>query len=425
MKNIELAKKYQDYMVSVRRHLHEHPELSDQEDETVKFICSELAKMGIPYVDVPHGGVLGTIEGPVPGKTVLLRADCDALPVQEKENLNNSRQVWSQNPGVMHACGHDAHTATLLGAAKILLDKKEEIRGKVILCFERGEEITGNVRYIFAYMEKNDIHVDSCFGLHVNVPLPAGMIAVNDTNALAGAFGFEITIEGQGGHGSRPDLSINPIDCFVAIYQRLEAIRLTRISPFLPASYSVGKLSAGKQGNVIPQTLTFSGTMRYYDDEAVNAFREELEHVVKTTCEAYHCTATFDRYSSPGFATVNDIECAQFARRVFAEELGADKVTQIEPAMGSESFSQYLKQWPGCFAFLGVHNPDKGTGASNHNERFDIDEDALAVGAACHATYALEFLKSDFPATHVQKYRYSECLKMLGRDRDLQELYGK
>ena len=423
MTNFETAKKYRDYMVYVRRYMHENPEPSGQEYETVKFIMSELDKMGIKYTEVENGGVLAEIEGKKPGKTVLLRADCDALPVLEKENLNCTRAVWSKKEGLMHACGHDAHTACLLGAAKILLEKQEEIEGKVILCFERGEEMAGSVKYIFAYMEKNNIHVDSCFGMHTNLPLETGKVAVNDTNALAGAFGFDITIEGQGGHGSRPDQAENPINCFLAIANRLEALRLEKISPFMPATYSIGKLSSGTQGNIIPQTLNFAGTMRYYDDEAVDTFRREFRSLVEKTCDAYNCKATFNNFAAPGFATVNDVECSVFARQAFAAELGEENVCQIEPQMGSESYSQYLKQWPGCFAFLGVHNPAKGTGAANHNERFDVDEDALPVGAACYATYAIQFLKSDFITTHNQKYKFSECLKMLGKEDDLKLLY--
>ena len=423
MTNFETAKKYRDYMVYARRYMHENPELSGQEYETVKFIMSELDKMGIKYTEVENGGVLAEIEGKKPGKTVLLRADCDALPVLEKENLNCTRQVWSKKEGLMHACGHDAHTACLLGAAKVLLEKQEEIEGKVILCFERGEEMAGSVKYIFAYMEKNNIHVDSCFGLHTNLPLETGKVAVNDTNSLAGSFGFDITIEGQGGHGSRPDQAENPINCFLAIANRLEALRLEKISPFMPATYSIGKLSSGTQGNIIPQTLNFAGTMRYYDDEAVEIFRREFRRLVEKTCRVYNCKATFNNFAAPGFATVNDVECSVFARQAFAAELGAENICQIEPVMGSESYSQYLKQWAGCFAFLGVHNPAKGTGAANHNERFDVDEDALPVGAACYATYAIQFLKSDFITTHNQKYKFSECLKMLGKEDDLKLLY--
>lgn len=423
MKNIDLTKKYQDYMVSARRYLHENPELSGPEFNTIRYIKDELEQMGIEYIEVENGGVLGFIRGKEGGKTVLLRADCDALPVLEKDNLTGTRCVWSKNEGVMHACGHDAHTAALLGAAKILPERQEEINGTVILCFERGEESAGSVKYIFAYLEKNGFHIDSCFGMHTNLPLPTGHIAVNDTSVCAGSFGFQVTIEGRGGHGSRPDEAENPIDCFVAIYQRLQSLRLAKLDPFQPATYSVGQLSSGVQGNVIPQTLTFSGTMRYFDDNALETFKAEFRHVVDSVCQAYHCTPSYDTFVASNFATVNDPECAAFAREIFAQELGADAATQIPPLMGSETYSLYLKQWPGCFGFLGVHDPAKGTGAANHNEKFDVDEDALATGAACHATYAIEFLKKDFTPTHAEKMTFSQCLERLGREADLKLLY--
>ena len=156
MTNFELAKKYEEYTIATRNYLHEHPELSNQEYETIKFIMAELEKMGVEYVEIPEGGVLATIRGTEDnGKSVMLRADCDALPVLEKENLNCTRKVWSKNPGVMHACGHDAHTAMLLGAAKVLSEKRDEIKGTIYLIFERGEEGTGNVRYIIPYCEKH------------------------------------------------------------------------------------------------------------------------------------------------------------------------------------------------------------------------------------------------------------------------------
>ena len=425
MNALNLTAKYEDYITGLRRWFHENPELSGKEYETIRKIDAELTAMGIEHTIVENGGILGWIHGKNPnGKTVLLRADCDALPVLEKENLNGTRACWSKNEGVMHACGHDAHTAMLLGAARALLDCQDELEGDVLLCFERGEESGGNVKYLFAYMEQQGIHVDSCFGLHANVPAPTGSIIINDTDTLAGSMGFEVTLEGQGGHGSRPDQANNPIDCFFAIYQRLEALRLTSIDPFKTCTYSVGSLHAGKQGNVIPQTLTFSGSMRCFDSEGVGmTFYKEFRHVIDCTAEAYHCKVRYDRYTLPGLATVNDIECSAFAKRILAEEFGADHILTAEPQMGSESFSQYLKQWPGVFGLLGVHNPEKGTGAANHNEAFDVDEAALKYGAAAHVKYAVEFLRSDFQTTHQEKLTFREILERQGRNADLEELY--
>lgn len=426
MKNLELANKYKEYIINLRRHFHENPELSGMEFKTIEKICQELDNMGIQYTVVENGGVLATIKGKVDnGKTVLLRADCDALPVLEKDNLGKNRTCWSKNPGVMHACGHDGHTAMLLGAAKVLLDKKDEIVGTVILCFERGEEAAGNVRYIFPYMEKNNIKVDSCFGMHVELGAPTGQIAINDVDVLAGSMSFKVTIEGSGGHGSRPDQANSPLDCFVAIYQRLQSLRITKIDPFQTCTYSVGELKGGIQGNIIPQKLTFGGTMRCFDTDGTGmTFYRELKKSIDAICVAYDCKVEYEKYSLPGFATVNDIECSQFATKVLGEELGQENVIKKEPLMGSESFSNYLKQWPGVFGLLGVNNPEKGTGAANHNEAFDIDEDALIIGSACHATYAIEFLKSDFVTTHKEKISFKDCLILSGREDEIEELYG-
>ena len=405
------AQKHFEYMRDCRRYLHENPELSGQEFNTIRFIKEELGKDGIEYVEVENGGVLGFIRGSREGKTVLLRADCDALPIQEKDNLKGNRCVWSKKDGVMHACGHDSHTAALLGAARILHDHQAELNGTVILCFERGEEFTGNCKYIFAYMEKNGIVPDICYGMHTDVTLETGKVAVDDSNALAGCMPFDITIEGRGGHGSRPDEADSPIDCFTAIYTRMQSLRLTAIAPTETATFSIGKLQSGAQANVIPQTLNFAGTMRYYDDDVLKAFRKEFRHAIDSACEMYHCRAVYNRFEAGGFATVNDPEYSAFARKLFAEELGAENIITEEPVMNSETFGGYLKQWPGCYAFFGVHNPEKGTGATNHNEKFDIDEDAIVTAACCYAAFAEGVLRENFEGKHAEKHRYSELLK--------------
>ena len=429
MKNIEIAKKYEDYIISMRRHFHRHPELSDHEDATIDCIDKELTGLGIEHVVIPHGGILGKIKGPKEGKTVLLRADVDALPVQETEcALNNvPRAVRSENDGVMHACGHDGHMAMLLGAARVLLEKKDEIEGTVYLCFERGEEMTGNVKYIFAYMDKEGITetIDSCWGIHLLSTLETGKVAVNDTNMMAGALMFDVTLTGRGGHGSRPDQSVSPIDAFAAIYQGMEGIRMRKIDPYTPLTVSIGRLEGGKTWNVIPNDCRFAGSVRFFDREgAAMVFYNEFKRLIEDTADAYGCTVTFNSYALPGFAVVNDTECAQFARKVLKEEMGDDVIDYAEPWMASESFSQYIRQWPGVFCFIGMKNPEKGVGAAHHNEYFDIDEDVLVKGAAGAATYALEFLKSDIDNSRKPHMRHIDQLRATGKKDDLKALYG-
>ena len=427
MKNIDTAKKYQDYMVEKRRYFHENPELTGQELKTVQYLSDELTAMGIEHVVIENGGILATIKGGLPGEgAVLLRADVDGLPVLETpDNLKpGMRTCISKNPGVMHACGHDGHMAMLLGAAKILLEKKDEIEGTVYLCFERGEEASGNVEYIFPYIEKNNIKIDTVYATHLLATAPSGYLAINDEGMMAGSMGFSVTIEGAGGHGSRPDQANSPIDCFVAIYQRLQSLRLTKVDPFKTCTYSVGLLQAGNQRNVIPQTLTFGGTMRTFDRDGVGmTFREEFKKAVDGICAAYGCKVTYN-LGTPGYGVVNDAEMARWARKVIGEELGKDNVGTWDPWMASESYSQYLQQWPGVFAFLGIQNEEKGVGAAHHNQEFDIDEDVLYKGAAASATYAIEYLK-DKSLKGGRKITYEDYLKKTGQTELLKKHYSE
>ena len=427
MKNIDTAKKYQDYMVEKRRYFHENPELTGQELKTVQYLSDELTAMGIEHVVIENGGILATIKGGLPGEgAVLLRADVDGLPVLETpDNLKpGMRTCISKNPGVMHACGHDGHMAMLLGAAKILLEKKDEIEGTVYLCFERGEEASGNVEYIFPYIEKNNIKIDTVYATHLLATAPSGYLAINDEGMMAGSMGFSVTIEGAGGHGSRPDQANSPIDCFVAIYQRLQSLRLTKVDPFKTCTYSVGLLQAGNQRNVIPQTLTFGGTMRTFDRDGVGmTFREEFKKAVDGICSAYGCKVTYN-LGTPGYGVVNDADMAQWARKVIGEELGKDNVGTWDPWMASESYSQYLQQWPGVFAFLGIQNEEKGVGAAHHNQEFDIDEDVLYKGAAASATYAIEYLK-DKSLKGGRKITYEDYLKKTGQTELLKKHYSE
>ena len=408
LKIYELAKEVNPYVVEMRRYFHEHPELSNQEDKTIERIGQELAGMGIEYEVVPHGGIVAILEGKTPGKgkTVLLRADCDALPVQEtKENLAGPRVCCSKVDGVMHACGHDGHTAMLLGAAKILKEHLDEVHGRIILFFERAEENGGGIPQMLAYMDEKGLKPDTVWGIHLYAGLESGKMGLLDGGTMASVFGFNVTIHGKGGHGSRPDQANSPIDCFVAIYNALEAARLTKITPFKPLTLSVGLLQAGAVSNVIPNDLTFAGTARLFDREEVGyPFKETLIKIVDGICAAYGCTATYNQLSDPAYPVYNDPECVEFARKVVGAELGEDVIAQPEPWMASESFSRLQKLMPGVFALVGVNNPEKGTGAAHHNEYFDIDEDTFKLAVTGAVSYALNFLESDID-TSARKWK--------------------
>ena len=203
-----------------------------------------------------------------------------------------------------------------------------------------------------------------------------------------------MTIRGKGGHGSRPDLSNNPIDAFVDIYNRLNTLRMTKINPFTPLTFSIGEVTAGNSQNVIPEELKFKGTMRTFDREGAGMiFHEEFKKLIDSVCENHRCTAEYTRYTQPGLPVINDEECVALARDAIGKELGIDCLTTAEPWMASESFARFLNKWPGVFAFIGIKNEEKGVGAAHHNPSFDIDEAVLYKGTAAAAAYALAFLQ--------------------------------
>ncbi len=394
MTMLDRAKKYENYIISLRRYFHENPELSGEEDNTIGKIAEELDSMGIEYVDIKPGGILAKISGGSEGeKTVLLRADVDALLVDEtEENLRQKKTCVSKKSGVMHACGHDGHTAMLLGAAKILTEKRNEINGTVYLCFERGEENTDDCLALFRYMDEHGINPDTAFAIHLLSSLPSGKTVINDGAMMAGNMSFYVTITGEGGHGSRPDEANSPIDCFTAIYQRFQSLRLARVSPFEALTYSVGFLKAGTQSNIIPKTLEFSGMIRYFNSELEDVVAEEFKKMIEGIASAYGCSIDY-KLGLTNPPVINCSKYAQIARTVASREIGEENVIASEPWMASESFANYLRKWNGVMSFIGIKNEELGTGSPNHSPEFDIDEAVLKNGSAVAAAYALEFLK--------------------------------
>lgn len=425
----EKVKEVEDYIIGLRRHFHQYPEMTGKEFETVKKIREELEKLGIEYIEVENGGVLGFIKGNKEGdRKVLLRADIDALPVDEKtENLKGPRTCHSKNDGFMHACGHDGHMSMLLGAAKVLVGEKDNFGGEIILCFERGEEGSWNYRELLSYMEREGIVPDTAWGVHVKNDIETGKIGIAEGAMMAGPFFFDVTIEGQGGHGARPDESKSPITAFNAIYNSLEGIRVEKVSPFEVLVYSIGSVTSGHVPNVIPQKLNFKGTARYLNREkAGNPFHDEFKKSIEMICEMHGCKPEYHLFPKPGFPTVNNKEAALYAREVLTEELGEGVVIDPEPWMASESFAAYQNQWPSVFAFVGIKNDEKGTGAPHHNEYFDIDEDALVLGATGAVTYAMNYLNSDveFPE-QPYKGRYKDYLRESGfSEEDIKGYYS-
>lgn len=385
MKIKELAKREKKYVIDLRRHFHMYPETGWNEEKTSQKIKDELRGLGIPFVQVAKTGVIATIKGNTSGKTIALRADIDALEVNESNDLDYK----SKNKGISHACGHDAHTAMLLGAAKILNQLKDELKGTVKLIFQPAEEVLNGA---VAVIEDGGLDgVDSIFGIHIIGLLPAGMVAVGTGPILSSADFFKIDVKGMGGHGGMPHQGVDAAVTASAIVMNLQTIASREVNPMEPVVVSVGKLNAGTRNNVIAGEAIMEGTTRCYNDDVRKKLPEAMERIIKNTANAYRAEVYLD-YINGVPPTVNDAACADRARTVIGNILGKEALLDSPPMTGAEDFAFYQQKVPGAFVFLGAGNEDKDAIYPQHHENFTIDEDALEAGTMLNVQYALEFL---------------------------------
>lgn len=410
----KLVESEREFLVSTRRHFHENPELSQKEFQTMDYIEGLLHEWNIETVRVPHGGIFGFLDSGRPGCTVLMRADIDALPIEEdKNNLAGPRAVISKNRGVMHACGHDGHMAMLLTEAKILAAHRNEWQGKVVLMFEEAEEMgERGIAHLLRYLRDHDIHIDSCFGTHVQPGIPAGHMAVIDGATMAGAFFYEVKIHGHGGHGSRPDLTVSPIECFLSFANELRAYRMRAVSPDHVLAYSFGSVNAGDTPNVIPDELKFAGTARTLNNEDGLAFRKDFWKILHAVADIHHCEVEvlFDQYFP---VTANNHTAVEIARRTISDKVGPDVVdVNQKPNMATETFSITESTYPGVFFFTGVGNKEKGAGTNLHTSKFDIDEEGLVTGAECALAYVTTILSENPVFSDFKKEDLESMLKL-------------
>ncbi|ADU27754.1 M20 metallopeptidase family protein [Ethanoligenens harbinense] len=380
----------EEYVIQLRRELHRHPEQSGAEQHTSAVVRRELDGMGIPYRIVGEYGVIATLGGARPGKTVLLRADMDALPVREDRcNLLREKGVISQIDGVSHACGHDAHVAMLLGAARKLASMRDRLAGRVLFCFEQGEENFSGIDAMMRGLENET--VDCAWGIHVKAELEAGAFAVGTGPIMAGIYGFCVTITGKGGHGSRPYASIDPLLCAARMVEALNSVIQCEVDPQYPAVMTVCSFHAGTVDNVIPDTAQFSGTIRYYEKSTGTQVKDALVRVVEALARAGRCEAEIT-YQGSGIPTVNDAAVSAFASASITRRLGNGCLASMPPIAGSDSMAQYLNRYPGVYVFLGVRNQRLGTGAPQHNPKFDIDESCLKSGVIATVGFTEDYL---------------------------------
>lgn len=387
-----LASELHEEIVHIRRHLHQHPELSFEEQATGQFIARKLEEWSIPYTHgVAENGVVGLITGKNPEKRVIaLRGDMDALPILELNDV----PYRSKNEGVMHACGHDVHTASLLGAAKILHHLRDEIEGTIKLIFQPAEEkLPGGASIMIKEGVLENPKPTSIFGQHVHPPLEVGKVGFKAGQYMASADELYVTVTGKGGHGALPHDCIDPIVISAHIITALQQIISRNRDPQIPAVLTFGKInSTGGATNIIPNEVKLEGTFRTMHEE----FRKESHVRMKKMAEAIaegmggHCDFRID----VGYPFLqNDEALTQRARDWAVEYLGEDNVVDLPVRMTAEDFAYFSQEMPACFYRLGTGNAAKGISSPVHTNTFDIDEDSLEISIGLMAYLATRELE--------------------------------
>lgn len=373
-------------VIGHRRWLHAHPELPFEEKETTAYIIKALESFGIEVISFPdYYGAIGVIRGAHPGKTVMLRADIDALPMEE-----HSGEEFAAKGGCMHACGHDCHTAMLLGAAQMLAERSGELRGTVKLLFQSAEEGFTGARY---YADKGYLDgVDALFGMHVWGALDAPRINIQDGPRMASCDTFTIRVKGRGAHGSTPHLARDPIVAASSIIMNLQTFVSRNYDPLEPVVVTVGTVRSGSQFNIIPETAEMEGTVRTFSRELLPTIEPGMRRIIENTAEALGCTAELivDHIDSP--IINSDLHLNDIARNAATKLFGEDILVPMAETMGADDFSYLLERVPGLYAFVGCLNEEKGIIYPIHSDRFRVDEVILHRGAALYAQFAHDFL---------------------------------
>jgi len=385
---VEKAEKHYDYMVKVRRHLHRNPEISFKEHDTTEFISGELKQMGIAVERPLATGCVGIMEGQKSDRVIALRADIDALAMDEEGE--HKKDFLSERPGAAHCCGHDGHTANLLGTAKILTEMKNQIRGKVVLIFQPGEEtLPGGGRLLSETGFLQKLGVQEIYGLHGNPNYKPGQIAVKPGPLMARPDEFEIEVIGKGGHAASPHEATDPIVLASQVVTAFQAIVSRNIDPAEPAVITVGKISGGTTYNVIPEKVNLLGTVRTFSQTTAYKIRDRMEAVVKGITES--AGGSYKYQFNEGYpAVVNDEKVSEKFIHHAKSILGDENVTDPgKPIMAGEDFAFYQQHFPGVFFFLGCGSKESGSVWSWHHPKYNIDEKCFLTGAPLMASLAL------------------------------------
>ncbi len=390
---IDEVKRLEPRIIEIRRAVHQKPELAYQERATADLVARELKSLGVEVkTRVGVTGVVGLLRTGKNGRVVALRADMDALPIQENVEV----EFKSRKKGVMHVCGHDTHVAMLLGAAMLLVKHKRDLAGDVKFLFQPAEEEggRGGAKPMIEAGAMEKPHVDNVFGLHISSDLPSGTFGVRGGAFMARPDAFLIRVIGRGGHGAAPHNTVDPIYVAAQVTIALQGVSSRMVNPIRPFVISVCSIHGGTKDNIIPDEVVLEGTMRTLErDTRVKAIAD-IRQVVTAVCHAYgaKCEITFEKDPYP--VTYNDERAAERVARVLKKIRGT-KTKLMDQRLGAEDMSRFLQKALGVFYYLGTNNPSKGCAAPNHSSRFKVDEDVLKYGAVSLAALAMEFSTAD------------------------------
>ena len=385
MSNIrKMAEQYFEDAVELRRRIHQQPELSMEEKETSALVREKLREYGISIAELPlETGVIGVLAGERPGRTILLRADMDALPVEERSGL----PFASEKKGVCHSCGHDIHTAALLLAARILGGIKKDLAGTVLFLFQPAEEKLNGSQSVIDSGLFEKYQPDFAVGLHCWPDLPAGTVGVRSGSFMASSDSVSLTVKGRGGHGAHPHKSVDPITAAAYILAELQTVVSRSVAPLEAAVLTMGRIEGGTAANVIPDTVTMEGTVRTVSRETRALMEEKIRQIACHGAEALGASCEVE-YKRGVPAVVERI------RKAAAEELGSENVVTLEtPSMGSEDFARYLELVPGAMFRIGTASEDPATRLPLHNGGIRFDERAVLAGAVTFGRLAAEYLR--------------------------------
>jgi amidohydrolase len=383
---IEIPDSVAREIVAIRRDLHVHPELGFHEDRTAGIIAARLRELGVDEVHerIATTGVIGVLHGGKPGRTVMLRADMDALPMPEEKDV----PYRSRTPNVMHACGHDGHVAMLLGAAEVLVKRRAEVPGTIVFCFQPAEEGGGGARVMVEEGVLERFGVERAYGLHLVSVVPTGVMTFRGGPLMASVDEMRVEITGHGGHGAMPHHSVDPILVAADFITSVQRVVSRHLDPTEPAVVSVCSMHAGTTSNVIPSTAELLGTIRTFSEATRDEIPRHIERILKASCDSAGASYLLD-ITRQYPVTINDHAQTAFAKDVAQRYLGADLAVDGPAVMGAEDFSYFAQRVPASFIFLGCRGGES-TGYPNHNARFDMDERALETGVAMHVALALE-----------------------------------